>query len=280
MTYVYIKNKIINTKPKIDLFNASTFYGVNVFELILIKYNKTQRNYKIFRLIDHLDRLYKSAKYLNLNIQFRKSFFTKTLNKLIKLNDLKYTHTFKITVHLIGKGSWSQKGKDTFVTIAPSKKIVTNKRKKMKLLLSNIEKLPNNQFPSFCKCGASYIYGRYAQINNKDNELSFFLDRKKRLTETTCSNIFIIKNNKFFTPKLNSSILHGITRNTVIKLLKKNKFDILEKDLFLNDLIKADEVFLTGTSSSITSVSSFGKNKYQDVLTREINYLYNKLISE
>ena len=87
------------------------------------------------------------------------------------------------------------------------------------------------------------------------------LNNKGYVAEGSAENIFVVKNGKITTPPLDADILNGITRDSAIKLLKSNKIKVIEKNLRINDLIKADEIFMTGTAAEVKSVTQVDRTK-------------------
>lgn len=100
-----------------------------------------------------------------------------------------------------------------------------------------------------------------------------FLNENKFITETSCANIFIVKNNSIFTPKVNDGLLNGIIRRWII-----DNFHVFEKSITLNELLNADEVFITNSLIGIMYVSkikdkNFLKGRYSDIISKS----YEKL---
>ena len=104
------------------------------------------------------------------------------------------------------------------------------------------------------------------------------LNNKGHVAEGSAENIFVVKNGKITTPPLDADILDGITRDSAIKLLKSNKSKVIEKNLKINDLLKADEIFMTGTAAEVKSVTRVNKTKIGDgkigEVTKELQELF------
>ena len=79
--------------------------------------------------------------------------------------------------------------------------------------------------------------------------------------QISLENIFVVKNGKISTPPLDADVLNGITRDSAIKLLKSNKIKVIEKNIKISDLLKADEIFMTGTAAELKSVTRVDKTK-------------------
>ena len=85
------------------------------------------------------------------------------------------------------------------------------------------------------------------------------LNSSGKVAEGSAENIFIIKNGVIKTPPLHADILNGITRDSVIKLIKARKIKLIEKNITVKELLKADEVFMTGTAAEVKSVSKINR---------------------
>lgn len=112
-----------------------------------------------------------------------------------------------------------------------------------------------------------------AQKEGFDN--CVMLDPYGTVAEFTMSNIFYVKNNNVYTPKPNNTFLNGITRQRVIKLLRADGYDVIEKSIFLEELETADEIFSTGNINKVQAVTKFmDKELGEGVITRRAWSLY------
>jgi branched-chain amino acid aminotransferase len=113
------------------------------------------------------------------------------------------------------------------------------------------------------KSAANYSNAALARMEalNEGYDEAIMLNNKGQVAEGSAENIFVVKNGKITTPPLDADILNGITRDTAIKLLKSNKIKVIEKNIRINNLLKADEIFMTGTAAEIKSVTRVNKTK-------------------
>ena len=115
-----------------------------------------------------------------------------------------------------------------------------------------------------------------AEKNGFDDSL--MLDSKGYVAESTGANIFYVKKNKLYTP-IADCFLNGITRKTVIQIAKKNNIKVVEKRILPKELLKADEIFLTGTAVEITPVSQIDKKKFNvGEVTKKLLSLFSNLV--
>jgi branched-chain amino acid aminotransferase len=98
------------------------------------------------------------------------------------------------------------------------------------------------------------------------------------ISEATVANIFLVKEGKFFTPDTQSDILEGITRNTVIAIAKLKRIECIEKKITKDELMNADEIFLSGSSANIVSVGSVdGKKIPHNSITQQFVKIYDEV---
>ena len=90
------------------------------------------------------------------------------------------------------------------------------------------------------------------------------LNSNGKVAEGSAENIFIIKNGIIKTPPLNADILNGITRDSVIRLIRTKRIKLIEKNITIKELLNADEVFMTGPAAEVKSVSKINKTMIGD----------------
>jgi len=115
--------------------------------------------------------------------------------------------------------------------------------------------------PMQSKCAANYSNAAIARVEalKSGYDEAIMLNSSGKVAEGSAENIFIIKNGMIKTPPLNADILNGITRNGVIRLIKANGIKLIEKNITVKELLKADEVFMTGTAAEVKSVTKINK---------------------
>jgi len=108
------------------------------------------------------------------------------------------------------------------------------------------------------------------------------LNYKGNVAEGSAENIFIVKNGVIKTPPLTADILNGITRDSVIKLIKSKKRKLVEKNITVNELLKADEIFMTGTAAEVKSVTKINKtvigNSKPGKITKELQKAFMDVV--
>ena len=247
---LYVKWKDAN----IHVLNHGLHYASCVFEGIRIY------NGKVFKLKEHIDRLYKSANILDLSIPYSNK---KILDKTIEI-----TRKQKISNGYIRPVVWrgsemmaiSAKKASTNVAIAawswPSYFSPDRLLKGIKLTLSEWVRPSPKSAPTDSKAAGLYMICSLSkhQAESKGFDDALMLDYRGFVAEATGANIFFVKDEKLYTP-LADCFLNGITRQTVIEIAKRNKIKVFEKHLKPDFISNCDEVFLTGTAVEITPVS-------------------------
>jgi branched-chain amino acid aminotransferase len=276
---IYFDKKFIdNSKAQIHALNHSLHFSASVFEGIAI-YNKKP----LFEL-DHFKRLKNSAKILKLNFNLSSEEFSKINAKLIKHNIKSEGYIRPIIFRTSHSMSPDTTYCKSLLVIACWSWGTLFNKKSISLGISKWPKLNRKIFPIEAKSSGSYQSSVISRIEAKQQgfEDCIMLDNEKFISETTACNIFWIKKNIVYTPSTDSS-LNGITRQAVIKILKKEKIVCKIGRYVMKDILQADAVFLTGTAAEVQLVGKINKKKYN--LNNSIfelikkNYDYIKLKS-
>ncbi len=271
-------------KPLISPINPSTYYGLNVFEGVRSYYNYETDTHYIFCLHDHILRLNKSAIIFGSNIKVISEEIIKIIKKLLFLNKYK-TDTY-IRITLMNSNfdeSWSSiSSPKILIDIKPKEsKRLSNLILPISLYITSIRRIDEKTLSPKIKCGANYINSRYSLIEAKKNNYtnSLMLDKNGYISESTGSTIFFRKNNTFFTPSLNSSILDSITRRRIIEIIKNNKNKIIQTKIHSNKIKEFDEAFLAGTMIEIQPVNRINNISYTSEINKDIfNSFFTKTI--
>lgn len=255
-----INGKIVSEdEAKVSVLDRGFLYGDGIFEGI-----KMYNGY-IFKLKEHMDRLYESARLIGLEIDISEEEFTADILKTAAVAEESSAYV-RVTVSRCGN-----LGLHTLLdTITITRSIVviplnyqTTEAYDKGLHLINVSRtrIPEVSLPMKAKT-LGYLNNilavNEAKKNGADDALLYNIEGY--VAESTGSNIFYIKGNDLVTPAVNAGILIGVTRNCVIELAKKNGFNVVEKLFKENELIEADEVFLTGTAMELMPVYKINNN--------------------
>ena len=252
---VYLNGKLVDKKDaKISVFDHGFLYGDGVFEGI------RAYNCLVFKLKEHIDRLYESAHTIMLDIPLTKKEMIDAVIKTLKANKLKDAY-IRIVVSRgegdLGLDPRKCKGNETVVIITDKITLYPKElyEKGMEIItVPTIRNLPEALNPQIKSL--NYLNNILAKIEaiNCGYEEALMMDHLGYIAECTGDNIFVVKKGELYTPPQCMGTLRGITRDTVLEIAKKLKIPTHEHVLTRHELYISQECFLTGTAAEIVPV--------------------------
>lgn len=240
---------------KIHVMTHTLHYGGGAFEGI--RFYKTAEGPAIFRLKEHVERLFYSAKTLNIELPYSKEDVITAIKEVVRNSNLEAGYIRPIAFYGYGKMGVNPIGNPIEFVIAcwPWGAYLPHESIDIKIS-SYIRIHPDSTVVDAKLCG-HYINGILASLELQGTHYheALFLDSKGNITEGVGENFFMVKDGVIYTPKL-GGILAGITRDTIIKLAGSLGYKVVEIDISLNDAYQADEAFFTGTAAEITAIRS------------------------
>ena len=262
---IWMNGKLIPFKDaKVHVLTHALHYSTAVFEGIRC-YN-TPNGSAIFRLPEHVDRFFNSAKLYGMKIRYSKKQISNAIIKTVKTSGLKECYIRPLAYYGYGTMGLTPTLNKVDVSIACWKwKMGESKAGKFsgaKCKISKWIRIDSKSQPMQSKSAANYSNAALARVEALKNgyDEAIMLNNKGNVAEGSAENIFVVKNGIIKTPPLDADILNGITRNSVIQLIKKEHMKLVEKNITVNELLKADEVFMTGTAAEVKSVTKIDKN--------------------
>jgi branched-chain amino acid aminotransferase len=252
---IYVNGKLVDPEnAKISVFDHGLLYGDGVFEGIRV-YERL-----IFKLKEHIDRLYASAHAIMLEIPLGKRQLVDAIIKTLKANNMKDAYIRVIITRGVGDLGLDPrkcKGNATVVVITDSIALYPEKFYKDGLSIVTVparRDIPEGISPQIKSL--NYLNNILAKIEaiNAGVEEAIMLNQDGFVAECTGDNIFMVKNQALITPPVHVGILKGITRDAVIDLAGKAKIPVKEDIITRYDLYNADECFLTGSAAEIVPV--------------------------
>jgi branched-chain amino acid aminotransferase len=234
-------------------------YGVGAFEGIRAYQRKDGRT-QIFRLREHVDRLFDSAVICTMDVPYTRDQVMAACAEVVRANKLPYCY-LRPLVYLgsgaLGLGSFEPPVRTVVAAFEWGAYLGEDGAKKgIKCMVSGYTRANSNAVMNKGKiCGqyvTSVLAKRMALKSGFDEAI--MLDPQGHVAEGTGENIFVVKNGVVRTPATAGAILAGITRDTVIQLLRERGTEVREEAIARDELYTADEVFLTGTAAEITPV--------------------------
>ena len=249
---------------KVHVLTHALHYSTSIFEGIRC-YN-TPNGSAIFRLPEHVDRFFNSAKMYGMKMRYSKKQISNAIIKTVKTSGLKECYIRPLAYYGYGTMGLTPTLNKVDVSIACWKwKMGESKAGKFsgaKCKISKWIRIDSKSQPMQSKSAANYSNAALARVEALKNgyDEAIMLNNKGNVAEGSAENIFVVKNGVIKTPPLDADILNGITRDSVIQLIKKEHMKLVEKNITVNELLKADEVFMTGTAAEVKSVTKIDKN--------------------
>ena len=244
------------SKAQISIMDRGFLFGDGVYELIPV-FNK-----KIFLLDEHLKRLKNSLNLIQMN---EIKDLDKVINALIKKNT---KNTFFIYLH-ITRGVQNSRNHIYSENIEPTILLMCEDypafsedliRRGFQATIQDDFRWMKSNIKSISLLG-NVLLKNHASSNGCYETL---LIRNKKLTEGSTSNVFIVKDEIIYTPKLSNELLPGVTRGLLIKLLNQNNLKVIESDIYQSDLINADEVWCSSSTNSVVPIVKIDDNIIND----------------
>jgi len=247
-------NLVAAEQAKVSVYDHGLLYGDGVFEGI-----RTYKG-KVFRLDQHLQRLFRSAQAIRLSIPYNAEELGQAIHQTIKANG--QTNAYIRLVVTRGPGDL---GLDPNKSPKPMVLIITDKialypkqmyEKGMSIITAKTIRTPAQSLNPRVK-SLNYLNNILAKIEASDAGVSeaLMLNYDGYVAECTGDNIFAVQADKVLTPPVSAGILEGITRDTVIELAAAQGLELEEVQMRLDDLYSAEECFLTGTAAEIVPVT-------------------------
>lgn len=278
---------------KISVFDHGALYGDGCFEGI------RAYNGKIFKLPEHLDRLYASAQAIGLKIPMPQAEMTKLVPQVVKDNDLKDCYIRLVVTRGVGDLGIDPRKcpKPSIIVIATSIKLYPEElyENGLKIVTASSRRVPTECLPGRIK-SLNYLNNIMAKIEGlqANCEEVLLLNTAGKVAECSADNIFAVwhardggrgrggKTGHLLTPSATQGPLLGITRNTILDLAKKAGYTVEEGEMERYDLYTCDEVFLTGTGAEVIGVVSIdgraiGTGKPGEI-TRKLRSTYMELV--
>src|ERR1700676_5268018 len=245
---------------KINVLSNVTRYGSSVFEGI--RFYVTPSGPAIFRVRDHIRRLFDSAKIYRIEVKQTVDQLAEAMVELVKVNGLESCYFRPLVLRGYGDIGVLPGNNPTEVYIACWEwgKYLGEEAlaKGVDVCVSSWTRIAPNTLPALAKAGANYMNSQLIRMEAQYNGYAegIALDSAGYVSEGSGANIFVVRDGKVLTPPLGASVLPGITRDTVMQLADWMKIPLVETLVPREMLYIADEVFFSGTAAEITPIRS------------------------
>jgi len=277
MEKVFLNDKLVDVdKAHISVTDSGFLYGAGLFETM------RSCNGVVFSLKDHLDRLFFSANSLSIKTYDRK-YITDAIYKVLKANKLTDAR-LRLTITSGPMSQPDEQRKPTLLIAATQLQSYPPEYYKKGVMVVMCPFRQNTAEPTYGHKTTSYLPRmlalQYAHQRRAAEALWFTVDN--RLAEGCISNIFLVKDSTLHTPPIETPILAGVARMTVCQIAVKNSIKLIEKALYISDILDADEIFLTNVIMQIMPVTSVERHTVGDgkpgPTTKRLQKCFDELI--
>lgn len=267
--YIWFDGKIVDWKEaQTHVLTYTLHYGLGVFEGV--RAYLTPKGTCVFRLHDHTERLFKSAKTIGMKIPFSSEELIDAQRKIVSLNNLKESYIRpmcfygseglgirfdNLSVHTI-VAAWEW----------PHYMEPEAQEKGISVKVSSFKRQVRNEVAN-AKINGNYVQSTVAlnEAIEQGFEETLLLDSEGFVAEGSGENFFMVKDNKLITPDLDAC-LDGITRRTIISLAKELEVDFEERKIQLEEALESDEAFFTGTAVEVMPINAIDKKSIAEGL--------------
>lgn len=261
---IWMNGKFVDWKEaNIHILSHVVHYGSGFFEGI--RFYKTSKGSAVFRLKEHVDRLYDSAKIYRTEIPYTKEEFSAAIMETVRINNLQDGYIRPIVYRgykEMGVNPMTCPVEAAIAAWVWGKYLGDEAMKKgVSVRVSSWRRLAPDTMPTMAKASGNYMSSQLIKMEAlaEGYEEGIALDYNGFVSEGSGENIFVIKNGVIYTPPMNACALPGITRDTIITIAGELGYTVLEQGIPRELLYIADEVFFTGTAAEVTPVSKIDK---------------------
>jgi len=283
---IWMDGKLVEwSDAKIHVLTHTLHYGTGVFEGV--RAYETSDGPAIFRLEDHTNRLFESAKLIGMQIPYDAKELNDAQSQVVKINNLKNAYirpmcfygsegmglrADNLKVHaIVAAWDWgSYLGDD---------KILNG----IKVKVTDFPKRCEKSMLHKAKASGNYLYSMLALKDalNSGFDEALILDIDDYVNEGSGENFFMVADNTIHTPK-DATVLNGITRQTVMKIARDLNYHVEETNISVDDVKSSDEAFFTGTAAEVTPIIQVDNVKINDgkpgKITKKIQNIYFDII--
>jgi len=277
---VFLNDKLVDIdKACISVTDSGFLYGAGLFETM------RSHNGVVIALTDHIDRLFASAEALSINNPYGRQYITEAINKVLHANKLTDAR-LRLTLTNGPMTESDQQRKSTLLITATKLQSYPPEyyTKGVMVVLCPFKQNPID--PLSGRKTISY-FSRMIALNlahqkRATEALWFTVDN--RLAEGCISNVFLVKDSELSTPPITTPVLAGVARKTVCRLATQNSIKLTEKDLSIDDVLDADEIFLTNVIMQVMPIIQVEKHTVGDgqvgPVTKKLYKCFEELVKK
>ena len=243
---------------KIHVLSHTLHYGCGAFEGV--RAYKTSQGTAIFRLEEHTQRLFNSAKILRMNIPFTVQDVMQAQRAVVRENNLESGYLRPLTWIGSQKLGVSPKGNKIHIMVAAwawgAYLGEEGMKRGIRVKTSSYTRHHVNITMTQAKAVSNYTNSILANMEALDDgyDEALLLDASGFVSEGAGENIFVVKDGVVYTPDLSAGALNGITRNTIFHICKDLGLELVQKRITRDEIYISDEAFFTGTAAEVTPI--------------------------
>ena len=277
MGKVFLNDSVVEAgDAKVAADDGGFLYGQGLFETMRVVSGE------VFRVGDHLDRLFASCEKLGIKFSFDREYMIEAIRRAIVANDLTEA---RVRLTVSGGAMSAEDIRGTLLVSAVEFKPYPPEYYEKGMTVSLCDYRQNSMDP-LCGHKTTNFFARLIALQEalkKKTTESLWFTTENKLAEGCVSNVFVVKDGTLLTPRLDTPVLPGIARKTVLEIAAKEGIAFEEKDLFINDLLEADEVFVTNSIMTVMPVATVEAKPIGDgksgLVTKKILGCYNELLA-
>ncbi len=278
MNKIFLNNEIMESSAaKVSCGDGGFLYGAGLFETMRAS------NGVVFALDNHLDRLFASAEKLSINLRGDRKFIADAVYETLNANELKDAR-IRVTAT---SGAMGTETPEPTLYVTASEFAAYPKEyyeKGILVILNSYRQNPADVLSGHKTTSYFARISALAMAHQKRATEALWFTVDHRLAEGCISNVFIVKNSTLYTPPLTTGVLPGIARKTVLKLATDNSIKFEERDLSIDELLGADEVFITNVIMQVLPVTAIeahnvGSSK-PGAITKKVMSLYTDFFNK
>ncbi len=256
---IWMNGRLVDWKDaKVHVLTHAMHYGTGVFEGI--RCYETPKGHAVFRLSEHIARLFEGSAFYRMKVPYSQKEICGATKDVVRANGLKSGYIRPIVYRGYGEMGLNplKSPVDVAIAVWPWGTYLGDDGLKngIKVAISSYQRISPKTMPPQVKATGNYINSILAKLEaiDKGADEAILLDCQGNVSEGPGENVFAVKGKKIYTPSLDSSILKGITRQSVMEIAKDLGHEVMEVKMKPADLLNADEAFFTGTAAEITPI--------------------------
>ncbi len=259
--HLYLNGKIVPySDALIHVQSAAVKYGTSVFEGLRAYWNERQGELYVFRLKEHIDRLFESLRLMRMEHNFTREELGSSILEVLRKNEYREDVHIRQSALVEADGAMDATGPVGLAVDARPREGKT--REGIAACVSSWIRIADGSMPPRIKCSANYQNGRLATLEAKVNgyQSALLLNSRGKLAEAPGACCFVVRRGVPITPPVTADILESVTRATLLELFRKELArEPVEREVDRTELCVADEAFLCGSGWEITPILSIDR---------------------